>query len=160
MICAYIAYNDLSGRWEPYRLNESKKRILADSSINPWRKQPMRKYIDPLLYVFRDLLCTLSIATFFWVRHVPGLYESLTRLPSEVNWLKDFFSAICAYILSKSYGTIIHYIFHKPPFYKIFHKFHHYPLWQMSPTAAWKEKFLEFLIIEFLGSYVLGTYFF
>lgn len=78
---AYIAYKDLSGQWEKYR-------IAPRPKDDPWASTPLKKYLVHLPYTLRDLILVLPFFTFLHIKYVPGQYEALTESFSELNHLK------------------------------------------------------------------------
>jgi hypothetical protein len=77
----FIAYKDLSGSWEKYR-------IAPRPKDDPWKDTPLKKYWYFLPYTCRDLLFVLPLFTFLYIKYVNGQYEALTQPFEECNILK------------------------------------------------------------------------
>jgi sterol desaturase/sphingolipid hydroxylase (fatty acid hydroxylase superfamily) len=144
----YIIKKDLSGEWDQYR-------IAPDDPKNG----RISKYLKALPSVIRDLFISLPIIIFGYCYLN---YQYLVSERTNIEWALELLIKLpLAYTLGRIWAMWVHKVMHMfPVLYKNIHKEHHVPLRELCALSAWRDKFIEFLLMEIPGAFLLGPYLF
>lgn len=138
VICVYYVYhNDLvTGNWSKYALN--KKRTVTK-----------KNYVDGLKNFSLDVVFLLIPCLIFCFQHSG---EAISKCTDSL--LVSIGKLIIGYVGGKFWAFGVHYLLHKPWLYAI-HRAHHLNTKVLVASAAWKDSFAEYAIME-LPSFALG----
>lgn len=134
----YVAANDMSGRWDRYRLCRGGPQGDARASLY-WRytaRWPVQ-------------FCVIMPAALLWFGN--GLYGEARGVLHELVLVG------IAWNLMQLWLAIVHAMLHHPRLYRFVHKMHHMPVSQMVATAAWYSSVAEFVAME-LGSLLVPVW--
>lgn len=147
----FIAYHDISGRWDKYSLK--------------YQRSTWHTYVQHAPSFFFDVVCLLgpSLLAFGYV-YEAVLYEPL--LP-HADWRQNgvrvaalLGAAIINNVINRLWAMGVHWLMHESKFlYRAVHKRHHCCIRDFCALSAWQDSILEFVLMEVFGVFLFAQLF-
>lgn len=151
VMVAFIASQDLSGKWDKYRLKKTPNTIHTYLKHLPSVLSDWFFVLGPCLYVYA-------------IFYKDSLFQSV--ISPELSFfhnLKAILFWVCLAVINnvvnRSFAMGAHYVLHIPPLYKLFHKQHHCLIVDLCSTSAWRDSFTEFFVMEVWGVFLFSQIF-
>lgn len=147
----FIAFHDISGRWDKYSLK--------------YHKSTWQTYGQHAASFFFDVIFLLAPALFIFAYYYDAvLFEPLCL---HGNWQRDsvrvvalFIGAVINNIINRLWAMGIHWLMHESKFlYRLVHKKHHCQIRDLCALAAWQDTILEFVLMEVFGVFLFAQFF-
>lgn len=151
MVC-YIAYYDISGRWDAYSLKPQKNTVQTYMSHVP------SFATDVYLILFPSLV----IYGYFYDEWLwrPTISSDKKVTENLVSVCLVLLNACINNIINRLWAAAIHYVMHAfPVLYKNIHKKHHCPMKDLCALSAWQDSYTEFFFMEVFGVFLLASFF-
>jgi Fatty acid hydroxylase superfamily len=149
---AYIAYHDLTGRWDKYSLKFQHNTVWT--------------YLAHASSFFADVAVLLGPSlVLFGYYYDAALWEPL--LKHGGHWWRDgvricalLLAAVINNIINRLWAMLVHWVMHmNKHLYQWVHRRHHCSIRELCALSAWQDTWLEFLLMEVLGVFLFAQLF-
>jgi len=141
----FIAYYDLSGKWENFSLKKTKNTAITYLQHVPSAILNWFLILLPCLYMFSIYHYKIVFGDFL---PVGSFFDRILHLVYMLS------IALINNILNRVIAWAVHWALHRRSLYPLIHKRHHTPLADQVATAAWQDNAFEFLFMEVFGMFI------
>lgn len=150
LMVAYIAYHDLRGEWDAYRLKAQRNTAAIYLSHAPSFFADMLLLLWPSLFVYGYYYdCPL------WS---PLLLQNEHLAKNVLRVALILVSSVMNNVINRLWAMGVHYTMHAfPTLYKTIHKQHHTTVRELCALSSWQDSATEFFVMEVFGTFLLAS---